>query len=99
MPSTTLMVDPSGRILTWSADAERLLGYSELEAVGRSVEMIIPPHLRSRHANGFRRFVRTGVSRLPEVVTTRALHRNGAIVSLRISVKAVRDTHGEIIAV
>src|SRR5262245_17088557 len=99
MPSATLMVDPSGWILTWSEDAERLLGYSEWEVVGQSVETIIPPHLRSRHTTGFQRFVRTGVSRLPEIVTTPALHKNGAIVKLRISVKAGRDTHGEIIAV
>jgi PAS domain S-box-containing protein len=99
MPSATLTVDPAGQILTWSEDAETLLGYLELEAVGRSVETIMPPHLRRRHAAGFARFVKTGVSRLPEVVTTPALHKSGAIVSLHISVKAVHDTHGEIIAV
>jgi len=99
MPSATLVVDAFGRILTWSEDAERLLGFSEWEVIGRSVETIIPPHLRGRHTTGFQRFVRTGVSRLPEIVTTPALHKNGAIVRLRISVKAVRDTHGEIVAV
>ena len=36
---------------------------------------------------------------MPGIVTTPALHKHGAIVKLRISVKAVRDTHGEIIAV
>jgi len=99
MPSATLTVDPAGQILTWSEDAERLLGYSELEAVGRSVETIIPPHLRGRHNAGFQRFVKTGVSRLPEIVMTPALHKSGAIVRLHISVKAVHGTHGEIIAV
>jgi PAS domain S-box-containing protein len=99
MPSATLTVDPVGQILTWSQDAERLLGYSELEVVGQSVEAIIPPHLRGRHNAGFERFVKTGVSRLPEIVTTPALHKSGAIVRLQISVKAVHGTLGEIIAV
>ena len=99
MPSATLTVDSAGLILTWSEDAKRLLGHSESEAVGRSVEMIIPPHLRGLHSAGFQRFVKTGVSRLPEIVTTPALHKNGAIVKLQISVKAVHGAQGEIIAV
>ena len=38
MQAPTLTVDPAGQILTWSEDAEKLLGYSELEAIGQSVE-------------------------------------------------------------
>src|SRR5262249_16500805 len=99
MRAPTLTVDPAGQILAWSEDAEKLLGYSELEAIGQPVETIIPPHLRGRHKAGFLRFVKTGVRRLPEIVTTPALHKSGAIISLQISVKAVYGMHGEIIAV
>jgi PAS domain S-box-containing protein len=98
MRAPTLTVDPAGQILAWSEDAEKLLGYSELEAVGQSVETIIPPHLRGPHSAGFQRFVKTGHSRLPEIVTTSALHKSGAIVRLKISVKAVHGVHGDIIA-
>jgi PAS domain S-box-containing protein len=56
----TLTVDTSGNILTWSRDAEALLGYTEAEALGRSIELIIPEHLRGRHHGGFARFVQTG---------------------------------------
>ena len=95
MPSPTLTVDPAGQIVTWSEGAEQLLGYSELEAVGKSVETIFPPHLRSRHNAGFQRFVKTGVTRLPEIVTTPALHKSGAVVRLQVSVMAVHGTHGD----
>ncbi len=95
----TLTVDPAGQILTWSEDAEKLLGYSASEAVGQSVETIIPPHLRGPHSAGFQRFVKTGQSRLPEIVTSPARHKSGAIVRLQISVKALHGAHGEIIAV
>lgn len=99
MRAPTLTVDPAGQILTWNEDAEKLLGYSELEAVGQSIETIIPPHLRGAHNAGFRRFVMTGHSRLPEIVTTPALHKSGEIVRVKISVTAVYGAHGEIIAV
>jgi PAS domain S-box-containing protein len=99
MPRVTLSVDCAGQILTWSEDAERLLGYTKLEAAGKSVKTIIPPHLRRRHEAGFQRFVQTGHSRLPEIVTTPALHKSGAIVRLQISVRAVYGEDGKIIAV
>ena len=99
MLNATLTVDSNGQILTWSADAESMLGYSGQDAIGQPVEMIIPPHLRAPHNAGFRRYLKTGVSRLPEIVTTSALHKSGVIVRLQISVRPVRGTSGNIIAV
>ncbi len=99
MPNPTLTIDTSGIILTWSRDAEALLGYSEAEALGQSVELIMPEHLRARHHAGFTRFVQTGVSTLPEVTTSPMIHRNGETHRLQISVKAVRDSSQTIVAV
>jgi PAS domain S-box-containing protein len=84
-----LTVDPHGQICTWSREAEELLGYSASEAVGQSIEIIIPHHLRHRHSGGFNRFVQTGISTLPEVVTTIAVHKTGKLMKLPISVKAL----------
>ena len=95
----TLTVDTTGRIRAWSREAEELLGYSRSEAVGQSVEIIIPPHLRDRHWAGFGRFVQTGISALPEVVIATAVHRNGQLVKLPISVKAVYGDDKKIMAV
>jgi PAS domain S-box-containing protein len=88
MPAT-LTVDTSGQICTWSQEAEELLGYSALETVGQSIEIIIPHHLRHLHRAGFARFVQTGVSSLPEVATTVAVHKTGEFMKLRVSVRAL----------
>ena len=88
MPAT-LTVDTTGQIRTWSREAEELLGYSRLEAVGQSIEIIIPHHLRHRHSAGFGRFVQTGISTLPEVATTIAVHKTGKLMRLPISAKAL----------
>jgi PAS domain S-box-containing protein len=96
---STLSVDRDGHILSWSRDAEELLGYSEQEAVGQSIELIIPPHLRGRHHAGFRRFTETGISALPEVSTTQAVHKTGTTMKIRISVRAVYGEQQDIIAV
>ena len=99
MTGATLKVDTTGRILHWTADAEALLGYSKLEAVGQSIELIIPPHLRGRHRAGFGRYVQTAVSHLPEVAISPAVHKTGTIVKLQISVRPVYGEGQKIVAV
>lgn len=95
----TLAVDNAGLIRMWSRDAEALLGYSEAEAVGQSIVLIIPPHLRGRHHAGFGRYVQTGESHLPEVAISPAVHKTGAIVKVQISVRPVYDESRKIVAV
>jgi PAS domain S-box-containing protein len=97
--NATLAIDPTGLICMWSRDAEALLGYSESEAVGQSIELIIPPHLRGRHHAGFGRYVQTGVSHLPEVAISPAVHKTGTIVKVQISVRPVYDESQRIVAV
>ena len=97
--NATLAIDTTGLIRMWSRDAEALLGYSESEAVGQSIELIIPPHLRGRHHAGFGRYVQTGVSHLPEVAMSPAVHKTGTIVKVQISLRPVYDGSQGIVAV
>jgi PAS domain S-box-containing protein len=95
----TLSVDTTGLIRMWSRDAEALFGYASAEAIGRSIELIIPPHLRGRHHAGFGRYVQTGVSHLPEVTISPAVHKTGTIVKVQVSVRPVYDESRKIVAV
>jgi PAS domain S-box-containing protein len=97
--AATLTVDTTGQICAWSREAEELLGYSRLETVGQSIEIIIPHHLRHRHGAGFGKFVQTGISTLPEVATTIAVHKTGKLVRLQISVKALYGDDKKMMAV
>ena len=95
----TLTLDTSGVVRMWSRDAEALLGYTEAEALGQSLEFIIPPHLRARHTAGFARYAKTGVSNLPEVAISPAIHKSGEITKVQISVYPVHDERQQIVAV
>src|SRR6185437_205093 len=56
-----IVADASGRIVEFTPAAERTLGYSRTEALGRTMaELIVPPSLRERHTAAFARFVKTG---------------------------------------
>jgi PAS domain S-box-containing protein len=97
--SPTLAVDATGTICMWSRQAEELLGYLRAEAMGQSIEIIIPQHLQVRHRSGFARYVQTGTSLLPEVVTSPAIHKTGKPLKLLISVKPVYGEGQKIIGV
>jgi PAS domain S-box-containing protein len=92
-------VERNGTISHWSAAAERLFGFTKLETIGNSIELIIPPQSHACHGRGFARYVHTGTSTLPEAVVTVGRHKNGQPVRIRISVRAVVDDCGSIAAV
>jgi PAS domain S-box-containing protein len=64
-----VMADPDGTISHWDAGAEQLFGYAVAEALGQSLDLIVPPEFRERHWAGFRKAVATGTCRLHGAVT------------------------------
>jgi len=50
-----VVANVDGTITRWSTGAEALFGHSAMEAVGRSLDLIVPEGLRARHWAGFRR--------------------------------------------
>src|SRR6202163_1010694 len=54
-------MDSSGVITDWSAQTERMFGWSRAEAMGqRMSDMIIPPRYRDAHNRGLKKFLATG---------------------------------------
>jgi PAS domain S-box-containing protein len=73
-----ICADRSGTIIRWNQAAAALLGYSAAEALGQSLELIIPEHLRAAHWSGFDAAMTKGVMKLAGRPTlTRALHKSG----------------------
>jgi PAS domain S-box-containing protein len=62
-PDAVIAADREGVIGFWNAGAERIFGYSRDEAVGQSLDLIIPERLRARHWQGWRRVMASGQSR------------------------------------
>ncbi|WP_020651704.1 PAS domain-containing protein [Massilia niastensis] len=55
--------DSEGRVIEWNASAERIFGWPREQAMGKLLsELIVPPHLRTAHDQGLRRFVTSGES-------------------------------------
>ncbi len=87
-----IAVDVRGVVTHWNRACEALFGFSRAEAIGASVDLIIPERLRAAHWAGFQRAIDSGRTRLPARATlTRALHRDGGSVYVEMSFALIKD--------
>src|SRR5437762_8357368 len=84
----------SGRIVLWNPAAERLFGYSTAEALGLSVEALVPAHLVDRHRAGLDHYRATGRGRIVDgglAVEVSASHKSGAELVVELSLSPIPD--------
>ena len=94
-----IYADRSGTIVRWNAASAALFGYSAEEALGKSVDLIIPEHLRDAHWKGFDAAMAKGVMKLQGRPTlTRAQHKDGRRLYIEMTFAIVRGVaDGEIL--
>jgi PAS domain S-box-containing protein len=90
--------DRDGIIHFWNAGAMRIFGFDASEAVGQSLDLIIPERLRARHWDGWQHTVTTGTSRYSggDTLSVPALRKDGAQISVEFTVTPLRDAAGAI---
>lgn len=93
-----IFADRDGVIRLWNAGAEAIFGYRAEEAVGRTLDLIIPAPLRARHWAGYRQVMATGVTRYGrEVLAVPALRQDGTRLSLEFTITLLRDAAGDLL--
>nr|WP_250890777.1 EAL domain-containing protein [Sphingobium nicotianae] len=87
-----IVVDGSGKIDFWNSSAERILGYSAAEALGREVhDLLVPPKFREDAARGMETFGATGQGRLVGRTTEfSALRKDGVEIAVEISLAGAK---------
>lgn len=100
-PDAIVYADAEGLIAFWNKGAERLFGFSQAEAVGKTLDLIIPENLRGRHWEGFRETVRTGKTRYGagDVLAVPALRKDGARISIEFTILPFFDRTGRILGI
>lgn len=88
--------DAEGMIGFWNKGAERIFGFSANEAIGKSLDIIIPERLRARHWSGYRETIRTGKSRYGagDLLSVPALRKDGARISVEFTILPFQDSSG-----
>ncbi|SPF40933.1 putative PAS/PAC sensor protein [Syntrophobacter sp. SbD1] len=94
-PDAIIFADSGGIIRLWNSGAEAIFGHSASEAIGRSLDIIIPEKLRSRHNEGYRKVMGTGVSRYTsELLAVPAMRKDGARISIEFSIVVLKSDEG-----
>ena len=84
--------DGAGTIIYWNPSAERIFGFTELEAVGHNLDLIVPERLRQRHNEGYDHSMETGTTRYGDkLLTVPALHKSGKPISIAFTVTMLFD--------
>jgi PAS domain S-box-containing protein len=88
--------DRDGVIRLWNPGAERIFGYPSADAIGQSLDLIIPERLRQRHWEGFERVVATGESRYGagDLLAVPGLHKDGRRISLEFTIVLLKGENG-----
>lgn len=89
--------DREGLIRLWNKGAEEMLGFSEQEALGQSLDIFIPENQRARHWEGYYRVMETGTTRYAkELLAAPALRKDGSRISTEFSMTIIRDSEGKV---
>lgn len=93
-----IFADRVGIIVRWNRAASTLFGFSAAEAVGQSLDLIIPEHLRAGHWRGYRAAMATGATRLAgRPALTRAIHQSGSRLYVEMTFAVVKDDAGTVL--
>jgi PAS domain S-box-containing protein len=93
-----IYADRSGTITRWNRASTALFGFSAEEALGQSLDLIIPEHLRAAHWKGFDAALESGTMKLAGRPTvTRAQHKDGRKLYIEMTFALVKDNGGAVL--
>jgi PAS domain S-box-containing protein len=96
-PDAIIFADCAGVIRLWNRGAETLFGYGAAEAVGHTLDLIVPESMRAAHWAGFYRAVRQGRFTKETVLqTSRALTKDGRTIFVELAAAIISSPSGEV---
>ena len=100
-PDAIVYADAAGDIRFWNAAATRIFGFSESEAIGARLDLIIPERLRGRHWEGYGKVMGGAESRYGtgSLLAVPALHKDGRQISVEFTILPVHDETGKLLGI
>ncbi|MGF6921001.1 PAS domain S-box protein [Paraburkholderia sp. 40] len=92
-----IISDAQGRITLWNPAAERMFGFTQSEALGQSLDLIIPARLRGRHWDGYHKTMASGQTRYGnDVLRVPAVDKEGRSLSIAFTVALLHSPEHEL---
>jgi PAS domain S-box-containing protein len=97
-PIAILFADRDGKIRFWNAGAEAMFGYTAEEALGQSLDLIVPERQRVRHWEGWARVMASGVTKYGrDALAVPATRKDGSRISIEFNIILLRAPTGELL--
>lgn len=91
-----IFADRDGIIRLWNSGAEAIFGYSAEEAIGQSLDLIVPEKLRKRHWQGYNKVMATGKTKYgKETLAVPAITKGDSRISIEFTIVLVTSDSGE----
>ena len=91
-----IFADKEGIIRLWNSGAEAIFGYSAKEAIGETLDLIVPEKLREKHWEGYRKVMDTGVTKYgSDVLSVPALKNDNSRLSVEFTIVLLKDDNGK----
>ena len=91
-----IAADKEGIIRFWNPGAERIFGYARNDAIGQSLDIIIPERLRKCHWDGYRHVIEGGESRYGagDILAVPGIAKDGTGLSIEFTIVPLRNEAG-----
>ena len=92
--------DAKGLITLWNPACTRLFGFTEAEALGKSLDLIIPQRQQKPHWEGYDKTMATGITKYGnDVLRVPAMHKDGHTLSIAFTVSMLHNPDGSVSAI
>ena len=92
-----IVCDAEGAIVLWNKASERIFGFTPADALGKSLDLIIPERQRQRQWDGYNKTMETAVTRYgADLLKVPALHKDGRPLSIAFTVSLLLNDDGKV---
>lgn len=93
-----LVADREGVIRLWNSGAEAIFGYSKDEAIGQTLDLIVPERFRERHWEGYHRVMATGDTKYgTELLAVPGARSDGSRISIEFTITLLTESDGSVL--
>ena len=97
-PEAVIFADREGVIRYWGGGAEAVFGHRAAEALGNSLDLIIPERFRKAHWQAYDRALESGKTKYDNrVLTTRSMKKDGSTIYVDLRFALVQDNRDAVL--
>lgn len=95
-----MAANAKGLITLWNPACTRMFGFTEADALGKSLDLIIPQRQQKPHWEGYDKTMATGITKYGnDVLRVPAVHKDGHTLSIAFTVSMLHNPDGSVSAI